>query len=73
MFEDGSLVKHKDLGYEGLIDGRTNLKMLYTDNRQCEFQYRIKIPNQDKRLITPEEDLKMLKVPVAKPKRKIFK
>ena len=73
MFEDGSLVKHKDLGYEGLIDGRTNLKMLFTGNRQCEFQYRIKLPNQDKRLIAPEEDLKMLKAPVAKPKRKIFK
>ena len=73
MFEDGSLVKHKDLGYEGLIDGRTSLKMLYTGNRQCEFQYRIKVPDQDKRFIAPEEDLKMLKAPVVKPKRKFLK
>ena len=64
MFEDGSLVKHKDLDYEGLIDGQTNLKMLLTGNRQCEFQYRIKLPNQDKRLIAPEEDLQMLKAPI---------
>jgi len=73
MFEEGSVVKHKILGYEGLIDGHTNLKMLFTGNRKCEFQYRIKIPNQDKRLIAPEEDLKMLKAPVIKSKRKIFK
>jgi len=33
MFEDGSLVKHKKTGYEGLIDGRTNMKMLFTGNR----------------------------------------
>jgi hypothetical protein len=73
MFEDGSLVKHKILGYKGLIDGRTNMKMLFTGNRKCEFQYRVKVPNQDKRLIAPKEDLRMLKAPVVKPKRKIFK
>jgi len=73
MFEEGDLVKHKKSGYEGLIDGQTNLKMLFTGNRHCEFQYRIKLPNQDTRLIAPEEDLQMLKGPVVKPKRKISK
>ena len=68
MFEEGSLVKHKELGYEGLIDGKTSLKMLFTGNKQCEFQYRIKLPNKDNRLIAPKEDLQMLKEPVVKPK-----
>ena len=73
MFEDGVLVKHKKLGYEGLIDGRTNLTMLFTGNKQCAFQYRVKLPDQDNRLIAPEEDLQMLKAPVAKRKKNIFK
>ena len=70
MFEDKALVRHKKLGYEGLIDGQTNLRILFTGNKDCEFQYRIKIPNQDKRFIAPEKDLKMLKAPEPKRKRK---
>ncbi|MEI7998344.1 MAG: hypothetical protein WCH62_02410 [Candidatus Omnitrophota bacterium] len=70
MFEEQSLVKHKKLGYEGLIDGQTNLRLLFTGNKASEFQYRIKLPNQDKRLIAPEEDLQLLKLPAAKRKRK---
>ena len=73
MFEDGSLVKHRKLGYKGLIDGQTNLRLWFTGNKECKFQYRVKFPDQDKRLIAPEEDLKFLKAPVVKPKRKIFK
>ena len=73
MFEEGTLVKHKKLGYEGLIDGQTNLRIFFTGNKQVKFQYRIKLPDQDKRLIAPEEDLRKLKAPVVKPKRKIFK
>ena len=69
MFEDNSLVRHKKLGYEGLVDGQTNLRILFTGDKQCEFQYRIKIPNQDKRFIAPEEDLKMLAAPIPKKKR----
>ena len=68
MIEDKSLVKHKRLDYEGLIDGQTQLKILFTGNKACEYQYRIKILNQDKRFIAPEEDLKVLKAP--EPKRK---
>ena len=72
MFEDGSLVKHKKTGYEGFIDGQTSLRLWFTGNKECKFQYRVKFPNQDKRLIAPEEDLKLLKSPVAKSKR-VFK
>ena len=69
MIEDKALVKHKRLGYEGLIDGQTHLRILFTGNKTCDFQYRIKITNQDKRFIAPEEDLKVLKKPEPKRKR----
>jgi hypothetical protein len=59
MIENDTLVKHKILGYEGLIDGVTKLKMLYTGERGSEFQYRIKVLGQDKRFIAPEEDLEI--------------
>jgi hypothetical protein len=70
MFEDGSLVKHKKTGYEGIIDGQTSLKLWFTGNKDCKFQYRVKFPETDKRLIAPEEDLTLLKPPVIKVKRK---
>jgi hypothetical protein len=57
MIENDTLVKHKILGYEGLIDGQTSLKMLFTGERGCTVQYRIKVLGQDKRYIAPEEDL----------------
>jgi len=59
MIENDTLVKHKILGYEGLVDGVTKLKMLYTGERGVEFQYRIKVFGQDKRFIAPEEDLEI--------------
>lgn len=59
MIENDTLVKHKILGYEGLVDGVTKLKMLYTGERGVEFQYRIKVLGQDKRFIAPEEDLEI--------------
>ena len=59
MIENDTLVKHKILGYEGLIDGQTRMKLIFTGARDCESQYRIKILGQDKRLIAPEEDLEI--------------
>ena len=70
MFEDGSLVRHNKTGYEGLIDGQTSLRLWFTGNKECKFQYRVKFPGQEKRLIAPEEDLTLLKAPVIKPKRR---
>ena len=70
MIENKALVRHKRLGYEGLIDGQTSLRILFTGKKTCEFQYRVKILNQDKRLIAPEEDLKVLKKPEPKRKKK---
>ena len=59
MIENDTLVRHKILGYEGLIDGHTRMKLIFTGKRECELQYRIKIPGQDKRFIAPEEDLEI--------------
>ena len=57
MIENDTLVKHKILGYEGLIDGQTRMKLIFTGERSCEYQYRIKVFGIDKRYIAPEEDL----------------
>ena len=59
MIENNTLVKHKILGYEGLIDGETRLRLLFTGDRTCQSQYRIKVLGQDKRFIAPEEDLEI--------------
>jgi len=59
MFENDTLVRHKILGYEGLIDGQTRMKLIFTGERGCDSQYRIKIFGQDKRFIAPEEDLEL--------------
>jgi hypothetical protein len=71
MLEDKVVVKHKRLGYEGTIDGQTSLRMLFTGNKSCDFQYRIKIANQEKRFVAPEEDLKIIKTPDLKRKKKL--
>jgi hypothetical protein len=59
MIEDNTLVKHKILGYEGLVDGQTRMKLVFTGERGCESQYRIKVLGQDKRFVAPEEDLEI--------------
>ena len=59
MLENDTLVKHKILGYEGLIDGQTRMKLVFTGERGCDSQYRIKVPGVDKRFIAPEEDLEV--------------
>ena len=59
MIENDTLVRHKILGYEGLVDGQTSMKLIFTGERGCAFQYRIKIFGQDKRFIAPEEDLEI--------------
>jgi len=73
MIENDTLVKHKILGYEGLVDGVTKLKMLYTGERGVEFQYRIKVLGQDKRYIAPEEDLEIGRKDKEKEMQGLFK
>ena len=60
MLEDGVKVKHKVIGYQGIVVGRTKIKNLFTGNVDCDFQYRIRThPAQDVK-IAPEEDLCVL-------------
>jgi hypothetical protein len=35
------------------------MKLMFTGERGCEYQYRIKILGQDKRFVAPEEDLEI--------------
>lgn len=65
MLDDGVYVKHKRDAYEGVIDGRTKLKGIFTGNQDVEFQYRIRVHGDDKRKIAPEEDLTIINPPVA--------
>ncbi|MBF0489066.1 MAG: hypothetical protein HQL15_00425 [Candidatus Omnitrophica bacterium] len=60
MFEDGSPVRHKTQGYEGVIDGKTSIKEFFTGNKNVPSQYRIHLINSDIRKIAPEEDLEAL-------------
>ena len=67
MLEDGISVKHKILGFLGIIDGQTSSKEYFTGNKEVPFQYRIVVPNSDIRQIAPEEDLEIIDHKPSKP------
>ncbi|NQT45885.1 MAG: hypothetical protein HQ593_00210 [Candidatus Omnitrophica bacterium] len=50
-------VKHRRLNYFGFVAGITKIKEIFTGNVDCDWQYRIEIPKEDRRRIAPEEDL----------------
>ena len=52
-------VRHKHLGYTGWIDDVTKNKDLFTGNRNCEWQYRVRTVEDEKRRIAPAEDLEI--------------
>src|SRR5262245_16006820 len=65
---DGTLIRHKVVGYEGRIEGTTEIKNCFTaagtlvpssTNRQT-FQYRVVILGESMRRIAPAEDLEIL-------------
>jgi hypothetical protein len=65
---DGTLVRHKDKGYQGKIEGTTSIKACFTRNGTSlqapvtkeTFQYRISIAGESIRQIAPLEDLEVL-------------
>jgi hypothetical protein len=65
---DGSLVRHKDKGYQGKIEGTTSIKACFTRGGASlqasmtkeTFQYRISIAGESIRQIAPLEDLEVL-------------
>ena len=64
----GTLIRHKVVGYEGRIDGTTEIKTCFTiggellgkSNTKQTFQYRVVIDGESMRRIAPAEDLEIL-------------
>jgi len=71
--QDGTLIRHKVVGYEGRIDGTTEIKTCFTaggeilskPNTKQIFQYRVLINGESMRRIAPGEDLEVLEGVVA--------
>ena len=68
--QDGTQVRHKVLGYEGLIEGTTRIKACFTDNgallnklaSKQTFQYRVAVKGESTRRIAPDDDLEILEL-----------
>ena len=66
--QDGTLIRHNVAGYEGRIDGITEIKACFTAAGQLLekpatkqiFQYRVVIAGESIRRIAPAEDLEIL-------------
>jgi hypothetical protein len=66
--EDGTLIRHKMMGYEGRIDGTTAIKDCFTSGGTSlhkpgtkeTFQYRVAVSGESIRRIAPAEDLEIL-------------
>ncbi len=65
---DGTLIRHKVVGYEGRIDGITGIKACFTSaGKLLEspgvgqiFQYRVMVKGESIRRIAPSKDLEVL-------------
>lgn len=65
---DGTLIRHKVAGYEGRIDGFTQIKTCFTaggapldkSHTKHIFQYRVAVAGESMRRIAPAEDLEIL-------------
>ncbi|MBI4491040.1 MAG: hypothetical protein HY694_18315 [Deltaproteobacteria bacterium] len=65
---DGTLIRHKVAGYEGRIEGTTEIKTCFTaggellgkSNTKQIYQYRVVIDGESMRRIAPAEDLEIL-------------
>lgn len=66
--EDGTLIRHKVAGYEGRIEGTTEIKSCFTTRGELLvnpttkqlFQYRIVVDGESMRRIAPAEDFEIL-------------
>ncbi len=66
--QDGTLIRHKMAGYQGRIDGTTEIKTCFTvqgelldkSNAKQTFQYRVAVKGESMRRIAPAEDLEIL-------------
>lgn len=70
---DGTLVRHKMIGYEGKIEGTTAIKTCFTRGGVLmvgpvgkeSFQYRVAVTGVPMRYIAPVEDLEILDAATA--------
>jgi hypothetical protein len=66
--QDGTLVRHKVKGYQGKIEGKTEIKTCFTRGGAVltipptkeTFQYRVAVTGESMRYIAPAEDLEIL-------------
>jgi hypothetical protein len=66
--ENGTVIRHKVVGYEGRIDGVTEIKACFTKaghvldklNSKETFQYRVLVEGEALRRIAPAEDFEIL-------------
>ncbi len=66
--QDGTLIRHRTTGYEGQIEGTTEIKECFTLHGESLnksttkeiFQYRIVVKGESMRRIAPAEDLEIL-------------
>jgi len=66
--QDGTLIRHKVAGYEGRIEGTTEIKSCFTLRGELLvsptpkqlFQYRVVVKGESLRRIAPAEDLEVL-------------
>ena len=66
--QDGTLIRHKVAGYEGRIDGTTEIKSCFTTAGELltksssgqTFQYRVLVAGESMRRIAPAADLEIL-------------
>jgi hypothetical protein len=66
--QDGTLVRHKVMGYQGTIEGRTEIKTCFTRGglvltmplAKETFQYRVVVSGESMRHIAPAEDLEII-------------
>jgi hypothetical protein len=74
---NGTLIRHKVLGYEGQIDGTTEIRACFTARGESlgksspgqTFQYRIAVAGEQLRRIAPAEDLSVLESVAAQRER----
>jgi len=66
--QDGTLIRHRVVGYEGRIDGTTALKVCFTQRGESlgnastkqTFQYRVLVEGEIMRRVAPVEDFEVL-------------
>jgi len=71
--QDGTVVRHKVTGYQGKIEGTTEIKTCFTrggallamPTSKESFQYRVAVSGESMRHIAPAEDLEILEEMVA--------